>query len=154
MQIVLSAVFALIYVVLVGYLTVRVEAREQGGVLDAVNTLVRVTDPGSPWLLQLALASITVLLAFWFLWSIRHGRRLPAAAGLAVLVLCAGWFAFATEYPQASLIVVSSESPLLEWARAGTLSAAVHTLGAVLVAAIALSLTASTVRGRGVRSTD
>lgn len=55
-SIALSALFALVYLLLIGFTTLRAEAVTTGAVLGWDNTLISVANIGSPWLHNLVMA--------------------------------------------------------------------------------------------------
>lgn len=145
-----SAVFgALIYVLGVGFLTIRAKGVEKGVRVDWLNNPVQIGSAGSPWL-QYAAVAVLTLVAFIFLWpragQARHTPSwAPAAAVALILIVVSGWFLATTPQPypgpiEAALIAanpaqspiqVPDDSVVMAWARTGGLSPAAHSLAAV-----------------------
>lgn len=139
---------ALIYVLGVGFLTIRAKGVEKGVRVDWLNTPVQIGSAGSPWL-QYAAVAVLTLVALVFLWpradQVRHNSSwAPAATVALILIFVSGWFLATTQQPypgpiEAALITanpaqspiqVPDDSAVMAWARTGGLSPATHTFAA------------------------
>ena len=98
---IVSAVFAVVYLLAVGFIDLRAEAMTRGGVLGLNNDLVSVAPPASPWLLNVTMACLSGLLVFWLLrrpGNLKQASVYPAGAALLALTTCAVSFSATKDY--------------------------------------------------------
>lgn len=143
--------FALVYLLLVGFIDLRAYAMTLGVALDWNNHMVLVTGVASPWLLNLAVAALSGLLVFWFLHGTTDKERhssapqfFSAVFALLVLLVCIIGFSATKDYSVRSIGLggqfEAQASPVLMWAQAGALSPATHAVAAVLAVLVAIAL--------------
>ncbi|KFF58441.1 hypothetical protein JF66_18560 [Cryobacterium sp. MLB-32] len=139
--------FTLIYLLSVGFIALRADAKTQGVGLGWDNQIVSVTGTSSPWLLNLVMAGLSGLLVLWFLQRKTDNELQSvrsAVSSLVVLLVCVVGFSATKDY---TVHVQSLEgppetqaNPVFMWAQAGALSPATHAVCAVLVVVVAISL--------------
>jgi hypothetical protein len=146
-KIALSVVFALVYLLLVGFIDLRADAMTLGVALDWNNHMVLVTGIASPWLLNMAVAALSGLLVFWFLHGTTDRERQSfhsAVSALLVLLVCIIGFSATKDYSVRSIGLggqfEAQANPALMWAQAGALSPATHAVAAVLAVLVAIAL--------------
>ena len=142
----LSVLFSVLYVLSVGFFTLRADARIDGVSLDWQNQPVEVIGGGSPWLYNLAVTCLSGALFFWLLRKPRNNlpaKLSPAVSALIVLTIFILWFAVTTDYSVQPLMIgepLARINPLFAWAQAGALNPAVHVLTAFLVVFVVMTL--------------
>ena len=156
----ISACIALVYLLLVGLLSLRADAAIYGGVLGWDNSLVSVTDTGSPWLQNLLVAALSGLLVFWFMRTIRGdqlARIYPAVSAFLVVTVAVVWFSATTDYSivvaEAGDSLEAQTNPIIAWAQAGALNPAVHAVAAILAVIVVAALKRRTAEVRSAQST-
>lgn len=131
-----TAAATALYAVVVGYLTIRANARAVGAVIGWDLDIGAVTLASAPTMQNAAILFASSLFAYPHLKAAVTGtgdRRSTAAPALSatLLVVLTGWALVTTEYPHHGG-VDSDEAVLVAVLREAGLSSAVHTMAAVM----------------------